>query len=478
MRRAAVAVAVAVVALLAAGVAPARAADLRALGGADLLLATGPSGGVEDAELGLTLRADLRDVAGRFDFRLDYAAREAFVGNSTYNNLYELAAVARRLGGRLDVTLGRFRTPGGFWLIADGAMLTVRYAPWLSQSVYGGLRAFTTGRRATWMTDSSPVALPLAGTSIAASHRLVSGSLTFSWSQDGIDLHQGYIPTSSRNVLERHLEDEYFLDGQLAIYPHPKLFASAGASLGTRYDVQFNSGDPYGATTLAIATLGSIDVYAVAEYRPIKRLRLTYSFNYERVRLFQSHLLTLTPAGTPVAAADGSFEDHDLRALYLAWRALRLEARYRLRLRANTDVEHHVTLGARGDELWRHFGAFASIGIDADSGVASPSTDPALRKVHDRAIYSAGLSYVRTFLDARLGITYTDGIGSGLLFSQNAMSGTGAAPTELFPYVLETNRIVFVRVFATFWKMFAGLDVEENLDAAQARMLAQIGASL
>jgi hypothetical protein len=85
---------------------------------------------------------------------------------------------------------------------------------------------------------------------------------------------------------------------------------------------------------------------------------------------------------------------------------------------------------------------------------------------------------VRTFLDARAGITYTDGIGSGLLFSQHPMSGTGAAPTELFPYVLDTNRIVFVRLFATFWKMFAGLDVEENLDAAQVRMLAQLGAAL
>jgi hypothetical protein len=465
--------------LICAVAAPARAWDLRAMGGVDLLLATGPSGGsVEDAELGLTLRGDLRDVAGRFDFRLDYAAREAFVGNSTYNNLYELNGVARRLSGILDVTVGRFRTPGGFWLIADGAMLTVRYRPWLSQSVYGGLRAFTTGRRNTWMTSSSPTALPLAGTSIAATHRLVSGSLTFSWSRDGVDLHQGFIPTSNRNVIERHIEDEYFLDGQVAIYPHRQLFATAGASFGTRYDVLFNALDPFGPTTLGIATLGSFDLYALAEYRPRKRLRLTYTFNYERVRVFQSHLLTLTPAGTPVAAADGSFQDHELRGVWLAWRALRLEARYRLRLRANTDVEHHITVAARGDELWRHFGAFASIGLDVDSGISSPSTDPALRKVHDRVIYAAGLSYVRTFLDARAGITYTDGIGSGLTFSQHPMSGSGAAPTELFPYVLDTNRIVFVRVFATFWKMFAGLDVEENLDAVQLRLLAQIGAAL
>jgi hypothetical protein len=461
--------------LAAAG--PAGAYDLRALGGADFLLTTGPSvSGVEDAELGLTLHGDLRDVAHRFDFKLDFAGREGFVGNSTWNNLYELYGAARRLaGGRLDVTVGRFRTPTGFWLTADGAMVTVRYTPWLSQSVFGGLRAFNTGRRATWMTTGPMRALPLAGTALAVNHRLVTGSLSFAYSKDDLVFYSGEVPTSKSVIEEHKIEDEFFLDGQVSVFPHPKIYLSAGASLGTRYDQKFDVNNPYGPSTIGVATLGAFGVYGFAEWRPWKPLRLAYTFVFERVRLYQSELLVVPGAQAP-QAADGSFEDHQLRATYLVWRALRLEAVYRLRYRANTDLEHHVTMGARGDDLWRGLGAFASIGVDVNSGIDLPGADPAQRKVHNRIIYSGGLSYVRAQLDLRAGVLFTDGIGSGLVFSTH--TATPGAKSELFPYVLESNRIAFVRAFALFWKMYAGVDLEENLDQGQLRMLAQVGAWL
>jgi hypothetical protein len=451
---------------------PARAFDFRATSGADFLLATTPgAGGVAGAELGLTLRADLRDVRKMFDFKLDFMGREAFIGNSTYNNLYELRATARL--GRVAISLGRLRAPGGFWLVFDGGMLTVKYTSWLAQTVYGGLRSFTTGRRNTWMSDQ-PMALPLVGTALTAQHRIFSAQLSFTWARDGIDTHTGLAFLPTRNRIERHIEDEYFLDGYVAIYPHEKVFLTAGASLGTRYDLQFNALSPFGPTTLGVATLGAFGAYGMIEYRPVKRLRLVYSANYERVRILQSQLLATKPDGTPVQAADGSFQDHSLRGMFLAWRALRIELGYRLRARANTDVEHRLSLGARGDDLWRGLGGFASLGVDLNRlNEGLPST-----RVHNRIIYNVGLSYVRRWLDLRAGLLFTDGIGSGLLFSTAAVGQSGLAPTQLFPYVLEANRVVYVRFFATFWKMFAGLDVEENLDSVQLRILAQIGAWL
>jgi hypothetical protein len=458
--------------LVAASATSARAYDLRLLGGADMLLTTGPSlSGIEDAELGLTLHGDLRNVAQRFDFRLDFIGREGFIGNNTYNNLYELYGAARRLADRFDVVIGRFRIPCGFWLIVDGAMLTARYTSWLSQSVFGGLRSFTTGWRNTWMTSDSPEALPLAGSTLTLNHRLVTGSFTFVYAQDDIILpREIFVPTSGQTEDGHHREDEFFIDGQLTFYPHPTLYLSAGASVGTRYDIQFNAGSPFSPSTLGVATLGSFDAYGFAEYRPIKRLRLFYTFNFERVRLFQSQLLT------GAQAADGSFEDHQLRASVQVWRALKLEATYRLRYRANTDLEHHAVVGVRGDDLWRGLGGFASVGVDIDKGLdLAAGATPVQRKIHDRIIYSAGLSYVRTHFDGRVGITFTDGIGSGLGFSQHTMTEGSGAPTELFPYVLDTNRVAFVRLFGMFWKLFAGADVEENLDLAQLRVLAQIG---
>ena len=465
---------------------PAAAFDYRAMAGADFVLSTCVSGsacvsGVEDAELGLTVRAGVRDLGGRWDLKLSFDGREGIVGNSTFNHLYELSATAKRLARVIDVTFGRFRTPGGFWLMADGAMITIHYRDWLRQDVYGGLRSFTTGRRDTWMTSESPIALPLAGTSIAARHRLVEGSLSFTYAQDAIDQHFGYLPADNRNVIERHVEDEYFLDGQIAIYPHEKVFLSAGASVGSRYDIQFDAKNPYGATTLSVATLGAVDAYGIAEVRPWKRLRLSYTFSFERVRLFQSELLTLTAAGTPVQAVDGSFQDHTLRGVALLWRGLKGELSYRLRYRANTDIENHVIVRLRGDDLWRGLGGFGAIDIDFDTGIQNGTNSPALEKVHNRVLYSAGLSYVRHApfeLDLRAGVLFTDGVGSGLGFSQQLASNTSAHPTALFPYVLEANRIAFVRAFASFWKAYAGLDLEENLDSAQLRMLAQVGAVL
>jgi hypothetical protein len=447
--------------------APALAFDYRALGGVDVFYASDP----ENIELGIGLRAEARDVGVHktWDFRLEFRGREAFSGNATLSELWELNATAKNLGGRVDITVGRLRTPGGFWLVADGAMLTVRYNGWLGQSFYGGLRAFTTGRRNTWMGPDDPVALGIAGTSLWARHRIVQASLSFTWAQDAVDLQSQLL---GRTVgLERHVENEYFLDAQATLFPSKQTFLSGGVTFGTRYDVQFaSSGPPTAAPmTVGVATLGAFGGFALAEYRPVAPLRLQYSFNFERVRLIQSTLLTKKADGTPVEAAGGSFQDHTLRIVYRVWHALRLDAQYRLRFRENNDVEHHVVVGARGDDLWRGVGAFASVGVDVDTLTG---------KVHDRVLYSGGLSFVRNFLDLRAGVLFTDGIGSGLLFGQRLTTENGRAPVDLFPYVMESNRIAFLRAFATFWKMYAGADFEANLEDTQFRVLVQVGAAL
>jgi hypothetical protein len=461
----------------------AEAWDYRALGGLDFLLATrrgddGGADGLTAAQFGLTLRGEIRNLKDRYDLKLDFNGRESILGNNTFNHLFELHFTARRLRGILDVRVGRLRTPGGFWLIADGAMLTLHYTRWLSHSVYGGLRSFTTGRRNSWMSNH-PVALPLAGTSFQVRHRLVEASLTFTWARDAVDLRtgRGFVGEGPAGF-ERHVTDEFFLDGQVLVFPHPTLTLSAGASLGTRYDVQWNATNPAGATLLGLSTLGAVSAWGIAEYRPVRRLRLQYTFNFERVRLFQSTLLVQKADGTPVSAADGSFQDHTLRAVYLLWRGLKLEARYRLRYRANTDVQHRVLGGLFGDDLWRGLGGFLSVGVDINQGIdlGPLADDPVSRRVANRVIYNAGLSFTRHFLDLRAGILFTDGIGSGL--ARSAPGAAGAPPIELFPYVLETNRVAFVRGFALFWKMFAGLDFEANVDAAQFRLFAQVGASL
>ena len=42
--------------------------------------------------------------------------------------------------------------------------------------------------------------------------------------------------------------------------------SSAGASLGTRYDVQYNAQNPYGPTQIGISTLGAAQVNGLIEF--------------------------------------------------------------------------------------------------------------------------------------------------------------------------------------------------------------------
>ena len=271
-----------------------------------------------------------------------------------------------------------------------------------------------------------------------------------------------------KRVVSQPVIDALKIDGNINIYPHTAVTLSAGFSLGTRYDVRFDAGSLGSPVTLGTVTLGAVGAYGSVEYRPVSKVRLRYDGHYERVRLDEIALLKQAPGGLTVSTGNGSFQDHSLLVVYSPWRAVRLDLRYRLRYRADTDPEHHVQGALRADNLWRGLGAQASIGIDA-SRVGSG--------LRSRALYSAGLTFVRSYLDLGAGITFTDGIGSGLTFS-TPVEGAGGSPQYLFPYVLETNRVIYLRAFATFWRMYAGLDIEENLEMAQLRALVQIGGAL
>src|SRR5262249_45608976 len=141
------------------GTAGSAAGDVRVLIAADSYLATTPSLSTDDAaDVAWSAHLEARDPDRGLG--IDWVERESLLGGAPRRERHELPYVERGIPG-IGLTLGRFRVPGGFWLIADGAGLAAR-AGALSAGVFGGSRSFTNGRTDTLLT-ASPHPLPLAG---------------------------------------------------------------------------------------------------------------------------------------------------------------------------------------------------------------------------------------------------------------------------------------------------------------------------
>jgi hypothetical protein len=111
-----------VIAVLAAA-APA-SADVRGLVAADGYVATTPGIATDDAaDVAWSAHLEWRETERAAV--LDWVERESLIGGTPRRELHELSYVDRSFD-HLAITVGRFRVPGGFWLIADGSAAPAR----------------------------------------------------------------------------------------------------------------------------------------------------------------------------------------------------------------------------------------------------------------------------------------------------------------------------------------------------------------
>lgn len=446
---------------------PARAIEYRFLGGVDFFAVNNP-GGLDSAtgEFGLLLRADVLNINQRFDLHLNFTDREPAFGdfrNVPQRQLRELSFTVRDLFGHLDLSLGRMPAAGGFWLIYDGGAARLHLGKLVTIQAYGGLRSYTGGRVEANLRGN-PYVLPLGGVALMVDHPVIHATLGYTFTNDVLDFQRGF---SNGPLVDKLIGPEHFVDGSFVLLPHPKLFFAGGLTLGTRYEVLFSSAPglfsaaPTGTAQLMSAFMG----YLMGEWRPWKRLRLSYTADFNRIKVASLQ----NPTDNSAGVASGNFHDHLFKASVRTWRGLRFDARYRLRFRDNDDIIHRVEGSVLGDNLLAGLGLFVTVGADLYDR-------PAGSKPRDTVVYTGGLSFVKPWLDARAGVLYTDAIGSGVVFSTHQPQAPGAGPTtELFPLVLDAQRIAYVRAFTSFKHVFAGLDVEVNFDGNQVRSLVQVG---
>jgi hypothetical protein len=474
--------------------APASAAadpTVRFMGGTSGVLVTDPSqSGLSNLELDESLRADVKNATDKLDLRFDYMGRIGFVGlglalrpdaygNGNEQLLRELSATYHA-SKDLHLTVGRFATPGDFWLIADGAKVRYDYAPWLSQSVYGGLRAFTSGYQEA-LVSSDPTALGIAGTSLDMHTAISDSQVLFTWAMDRLDFSNQL--SGATLVQEHHVEDGYFVQATSSVRPTRGTTLLGGVRFGTRYDTQFSAVTPFGATTIGTANLGSASAWELAEWAPEDlrgRLRFQYQFNFQKVTVYQAQLIGtgigLGANGLPVSAADGDFQDHAFSVLARFHRAMRGDFGYRLRLRENGDREHHFVWGLRDAHLFGDFGYKGSL----DLTIIDPATiffAPTVRKFI-RSVYALDLGYMGRYVDATIGVHYIDSIGSNMLSSQYAPPPSGLVQTQLFPFALDVDRVIVESLFYSGERAFFGVDLEESTVSWQVRALAQVGVVL
>lgn len=423
-------------------------ADVRALIAADSYLAT-TSGVSSDAAADVAWSAHLEARGADRDLVVDAVERESLIGGAARRELHELSYVERGLPG-VELTLGRFRVPGGFWLIADGAGLAVRSGA-LTAGAYGGSRSFTNARSDTLLTRS-PAPLPLVGAAVAL-RGAVQAAVSYTYTADRVSLYRGDgTATTSR-------QPEQFVDAELATALGAHGFVTAGATAGSRYLVSYPTSDPHltDAPALDNRRFGSQAVYALYDHR-LGGWRLAAGLSALRTKLGQL-------ADPALAAIDGSFVEATLRASWRRAPSWRIDGRYRARVWGDHARAHRAEASAE----WRlgTLDVAARVGLD----------------VHQRAMAGPGLIASRTLLyRASIGRKTTRSeLAAGVaavaaLGDELAAGPTDDAGDQRAPYTLEARSYGFVRAFAAWGAWFGGLDGEVNLHGDGVRALAQIGA--
>ncbi|MEZ4363015.1 MAG: hypothetical protein R3B48_22680 [Kofleriaceae bacterium] len=440
--------AVAPLALALALATPARA-EVQALIAGDCYLATIP--GVAGGRAGAAaLSAHLEWSEPEQLGVLDWVNREDLFGGPPRRELHELNYVERRVPG-VELTLGRFRVPGGFWLIADGVGVAwrSRSRSWVA-GVFGGSRSFTNGRSETMLT-SSPTPLPLAGASVTRRGQTLQASASFIATSDLVVLYRGDGMTSTKRTPEQ------FLDAELAAAVGEHGFVTAGLSLGSRYLVTFStSRDQVTAPPeLQDVSFGAQSAYALGEWR-LGAWRLQGTASAVRTKL--------GPTADPLLATiSGSYGELGGRVRWHPSAPWRLEARYRFRRWADARLAQRAESAA----TWRRGALELSgrLGVDAHRAATDA---PGLRS-STTLFYRASAARKTTRTELATGAAAVASIGDEL-----ALSPGEDARDQRAPFTLQARSYAFARAFLNWDAWFGGAEVEVNLRGDGVRALFQV----
>lgn len=432
---------------------PARA-DVVGLVAVDSYLATSPSITTDDAaDVAWSVHAQWREAEREPERSavLDWVERESLIGGTPRRELHELSYQDRSLD-HLAITVGRYRVPGGFWLIADGGELTAIW-PEVEVSAYAGSRSFTNGRSETLLT-TSPHLLPLAGAAVTTRGDL-QATLSYTRTEDRIAIYRGLGMTTEMS------EPEQFFDAEVLAPIGDHAYVTGGATIGSRYLVSYAAMPAQIADDPRVENVwfGSQALYALADWRT-GEWRLDASVTALRTKLGQ------VTDSAALASITGSFVESALRATWHRDRMLRIDMRYRARVWADWRHAHRAQVAAQ----WRQ----RALVVDASVGFDVHENAGMVPGLVDRvsALYRASVGHKTAGSEVAVGIAAVSTIGDEI-----AAGPADDASDNRAPYTLEARSYGFVTAFATRGAWFGGIDTEFDVHGGGIRALVQLGCS-
>jgi hypothetical protein len=387
---------------------------------------------------------------------LDAVDRESLIGGAPRRELHELAYTDRSID-HLALTMGRFRAPGGFWLMVDGAQVAAS-ADGIDVALYGGSRSFTNARTDTLLTKS-PHPLPLVGAAITRRGDL-QATLSFTLTRDILYFERG------DGVQVTTTQPEQFVDAEVLGEIGEHAFITGGASVGSRYLVTYPTATDRIADDPRLENVwfGSQSLYALADWK-LGALRLDASVAALRTKLGQLTSAQLAEAPT-LAALSGSYLEGTTRATWRSDRTWRVDVRYRARAFSDGRRDQRTEATAS----WRRgvLELQAGVGFDdhRDAPAGSGLVDAAT------ALYHASIARKTATTELAIGFAAVAAIGD-----EAATSPTSDPSDQRAPYTLEARNYYFVRAFAMHGAWFGGIEGEAGFYGSGLRALVQIGCS-
>lgn len=420
---------------------------------------SGPSEGLSATELGMRLRGELLELDDRLEVGVDYRGREPLpseFSNSSRRLLYRLDAAYELVEDRVTVGLGRFTAPSALFLIVDGGRVEVALDEQTTLLAYGGRRGISTGL----ITLPADVMLPAAGLALLRRTERYGAEVVGGIAGDQVQLGTDTSPAT----------DEV-------------LSASALGRLWWRVSETTDVGGQGSAAQQATYVLGSVaddpeitvealDLYRASvwtAWRPVEVVRVQGDAIHQEATVNRA-------AFEDLELVDPSFTDLRLRPMVRPLDVGWLRADGRLRLRPDR-TELRYGGGLDLDNVGVD-GLFARGLLQIDDILRDDSAANDVGAV-DRLLWRASAGYSKGGLDLEAGASFIDraaGPVSGRAASPTDPSVPGSS-SDLNPFVLEAQNVVFARGFLSTRQWFVGTDLEVNVeDVPEIRAYVQLGA--